>query len=231
MTAPGRIILLNGVGSVGKSSIAKALQTMTAEPFLHVAMDAFLDMMPPSLFEAPDGMVFTSREVDGKPSVEITVGPAAEHALRGMRAAMAAMARAGNNLIIDDVLIGDDAAEYRAALAGLQVDWVGVFAPLDVLEERERKRGDRDVGLARWLFDRVHQGIMTWRSTAASPIRRSARSRSRRPSVCEEPVEIRKICQSDPCLAVAHDQGRQPTMDRIRGADGSRHRLCLRSPG
>lgn len=159
MTAPGRIILLNGVGSVGKSSIAKALQRITAAPFLHVSMDDFLDMMPPSLFEAPDGMVFTPREVDGKPSVEITVGPAAEHALRGMRAAMAAMARAGNNLIIDDVLIGNDAAEYAEALAGLQVDWVGVFAPLDVLEERERKRGDRDIGLARWLYDRVHQGI------------------------------------------------------------------------
>jgi chloramphenicol 3-O phosphotransferase len=129
MTAPGRIILLNGVGSVGKSSIAKALQRITAAPFLHVSMDDFLDMMPPSLFEAPDGMVFTPREVDGKPSVEITVGPAAEHALRGMRAAMAAMARAGNNLIIDDVLIGNDAAEYAEALAGLQVDWVGVFAP------------------------------------------------------------------------------------------------------
>jgi chloramphenicol 3-O phosphotransferase len=159
MIAPGRIVLLNGVGSVGKSSIAKALQTMTAEPFLHVAMDAFLDMMPPSLFEAPDGMVFTPREVDGKPSVEITVGPAAEHALRGMRAAMAAMAHAGNNLIIDDVLIDDDAAEYTKSLAGLQVHWVGVFAPLDVLEERERKRGDRDIGLARWLIDRVHKGI------------------------------------------------------------------------
>jgi chloramphenicol 3-O phosphotransferase len=41
-----RIVLLNGVGSVGKSSIAKALQAITSEPFLHVQMDAFLDMLP-----------------------------------------------------------------------------------------------------------------------------------------------------------------------------------------
>jgi len=34
-----------------------------------------------------------------------------------------------------------------------------VFAPLDVPEERERRRGDRDIGLARWLFDRVHRDI------------------------------------------------------------------------
>lgn len=159
MVTPGRVILLNGVGSAGKSSIAKALQMIASEPFLHVAMDAFLDMMPPSLFEAPDGMVFATREEDGKPLVEITVGPAAEQALHGMRAAMAAMAHAGNNLIIDDVLIDDDAVEYAEALAGLQVHWVGVFAPLDLLEERELRRGDRDIGLARWLFDRVHKGI------------------------------------------------------------------------
>lgn len=41
-----RIVLLNGVGSVGKTAIAKAMQAITAEPFLHVEMDAFLNMMP-----------------------------------------------------------------------------------------------------------------------------------------------------------------------------------------
>ncbi len=159
MASGSRIVLLNGVGSVGKSSIAKALQKIAVEPFLHMAMDSFIDMMPPSLFEAPDGMTFVPGLHDGKPSVEIKVGPAAERAFRGMRFAMAAMAREGNNLIIDDVLLGNDAAEYAEALAGLTVHWVGVFAPLEVLEERERRRGDRDIGLARWLFDRVHAGI------------------------------------------------------------------------
>ena len=52
------VILLNGVGSAGKSSIAKALQTITAEPFLHVAMDAFLDLMPARYWDHPDGVTF-----------------------------------------------------------------------------------------------------------------------------------------------------------------------------
>lgn len=155
----GRIVLLNGNGSVGKSSIAKALQKITAEPFLHVAMDAFLDMMPPSMFEGPDGMVFKQLEEDGKPVVEITTGPAAQRVLLGMRYAMAAMARHGNNLVIDDVMLGGDAAEYAEAFTGLMVHWVGVFAPLDVLEEREKARGDRDIGLSRWLAKHVHKGI------------------------------------------------------------------------
>jgi two-component system catabolic regulation response regulator CreB len=49
----------NGVGSAGKGSIAKALQTITREPFLHVAMDEFLDMLPETLWGHPDGIVFT----------------------------------------------------------------------------------------------------------------------------------------------------------------------------
>jgi chloramphenicol 3-O phosphotransferase len=34
-----------------------------------------------------------------------------------------------------------------------------VHAPLNVLEERERQRGDRLIGLARWQYDRVHEGM------------------------------------------------------------------------
>lgn len=154
-----RIVLLNGNGSVGKSSIAKALQKITREPFLHVSMDAFLDMMPASMFEDPDGMVFRKMEEDGKPVVEITTGPAAHRVLYGMRFAIAALARHGNNLIVDDVMLDGDAAEYAEAFQGLTVHWVGVFAPLDVLEERERARGDRDIGLSRWLARHVHKGM------------------------------------------------------------------------
>ena len=154
-----RIVLLNGNGSVGKSSIAKELQKITAEPFLHVPMDAFLDMMPPSLFEGPDGMVFKKLEEDGTPLVEITSGPAVQRVLLGMRHAMAALARHGNNLIVDDVMLDGDAAEYAEAFKGLTVHWVGVFAPLEMLEAREKVRGDRDIGLSRWLAPRLHKGV------------------------------------------------------------------------
>ncbi len=38
--------------------------------------------------------------------------------------------------------------------------FVGLFAPLAVLEARERARGDRMPGLARWQFDRVHRDMI-----------------------------------------------------------------------
>ena len=158
MTA--RIVLLNGVGSAGKGSIAKALQTITTECFLHVEMDAFLEMLPEASFGRPDGITFETVQEDGRPSVIIRTGPVAARVFRGMRHAIAAMAAHGNNLIVDDVLLGsENAAEYADLLSPFDLFLVGVFAPLDVLEARERERGDRLIGLARWQYDRVHKGM------------------------------------------------------------------------
>ncbi|MGE0116570.1 MAG: chloramphenicol phosphotransferase CPT family protein [Dongiaceae bacterium] len=158
MNGTARIVLLNGVGSVGKSSIARALQTMTREPFLHVRMDAFLEMLPEAYQEHPDGFAYEARHEEGKPSVVIRTGPIGERTMRGMRHAIAALAAQGNDLIVDDVLLDGAAADYAELLAPFRLFRVGVFAPLDVLEARERQRGDRLIGLARWQYDRVHKG-------------------------------------------------------------------------
>jgi chloramphenicol 3-O phosphotransferase len=154
-----RIILLNGVGSSGKSSIAKALQGITAAPFLHVQMDMFVEMLPEALQGHCDGFAYETAH-DDKPSVVIRTGPAGARTLRGMRHAIAAMAGQGNNLIVDDVLCNSEMPEYLRLLSAFEFHAVGVFAPLDVLERRERLRGDRLIGLARWQFDRVHKDIL-----------------------------------------------------------------------
>ena len=154
------VVVLNGVGSVGKSSTARAFQKISTQPFLHVTMDAFLDMLPEAMFGHPDGLVFETSLDRGKPSVIIRSGPVVERAMRGMRHAIAAMAAQGNNLIVDDVLIGEGRdREYRALLSKTDIRFVGLFAPLDVLEARERARGDRKIGLARWQYDRVHRNM------------------------------------------------------------------------
>jgi len=156
------VILLNGVGSVGKSSTAKALQAMAVEPMLHVAMDSFLDMLPARMFGHPDGYIFETQVSDGHPTVVIHSGPVMERLLEGMRHAVAALARQGNSLILDDVMFsGGEAEDYRQFVAPhADLHLVGLHAPLEVLEQRERDRGDREIGLARWQVDRVHQGIV-----------------------------------------------------------------------
>jgi chloramphenicol 3-O phosphotransferase len=154
-----RIILLNGVGSAGKSSIAKALQTITAEPFLHVEMDTFIAMLPDALQDHMDGFSYQTIQRDGKPSVVIGTGPVGARTLRGMRHAIAAMAGQGNNLIVDDVLCNGEISDYLELLSAFDLHVVGVRAPLEVLEAREALRGDRMPGLARWQYERVHKGI------------------------------------------------------------------------
>jgi chloramphenicol 3-O phosphotransferase len=157
MTA--RIVLLNGAGSAGKSSIAKALQGITAAPFLHVQMDSFLEMLPDTLQDHADGFAYETVQQDGKPAVVIRTGPVGEKTLRGMRHAVAAMAGQGNNLIVDDVLCNGEISDYVALLSAFDLRLVGVMAPLEVLEAREAQRADRLPGLARWQHARVHAGM------------------------------------------------------------------------
>jgi chloramphenicol 3-O phosphotransferase len=174
-----KIILLNGVGSVGKSSTAKALQRVTTRPFLHVAMDAFLDMLPERAHNHTDGLAFIPVRDADPPLVMVRAGPIVERALSGMRRAIAAMAARGNDLIVDDVMLSDAAeAEYRALLAPFDFRMVGLFAPLAVIEARKKARGDRHLGLARGQIDIVHRNRnydLTIDTAAATPAEIAAR--------------------------------------------------------
>jgi chloramphenicol 3-O phosphotransferase len=159
LNTKGRIVLLNGVGSVGKTSIARELQKITHPPFLHVQLDTFMDMLPETYHNHPDGFSYETVHEDGKPLVIVRSGIFGELMLRGMRRAIAGMAGEGNNIIVDDVMLGNAADAYRSLLSEFETFLVGVFAPLEVIEERERRRGDRHIGLGRWQYDRVHRGI------------------------------------------------------------------------
>lgn len=152
------VILLNGAGSAGKSSLSRALQDVLSGSWLHVALDSFFEMLPDRLLDDPEGFASRDELDEGKPQIAIEIGASGRRLLRGMRLSVAAMAGAGNNLIVDDVILDGGLTEYEALLAGFRFLKVGVFAPLDVLEDREVKRGDRMIGLARWQFPRVHAG-------------------------------------------------------------------------
>ena len=84
MGPQSQVIILNGIGSVGKSSTAKALQAITSKPFLHVAMDAFLDMLPEKMLAHPDGLMFEASQDGGKPIIAIRSGSDSKWPLRGM---------------------------------------------------------------------------------------------------------------------------------------------------
>lgn len=166
--AVGTTILLNGASSAGKSSIAVELQQRLDEPFLHVGLDQFLAMLPPRYFgrepgsndPAHEGFRWNVKHDGQQQWVEITAGPIGQQLARGAHRAIAALASAGNNLIVDEVLLYQEwLIDYLGLLRGVAVLFVGVHCPLLVLEqrERERERGYRMIGQARGQYELVHQ--------------------------------------------------------------------------
>ena len=156
------IIFLNGVGSVGKTSIAKALQNMLEEPYLHIGNDHFFEMLPkkyqPGGIKAQEGVDFITEESEKDPITRVHCGKVGKHLFASMKKAMLELAKAGFSLIIDEVVLTDGFEEYKKLFKDFNFISVGVFAPLDVLEKRERSRKDRTSGLARWQYEIVHKG-------------------------------------------------------------------------
>jgi chloramphenicol 3-O phosphotransferase len=133
---PGTIVVLNGAAGAGKSSICRALQDRSESPFLYAGIDTFLRMLPASWLEGERWLDVMGRH-DGP-------GETGRRLVSGMHGAVAALARAGNNVAMDHVMVERAwIAECAGLFAALPAWFVGVHAPLDVLERRERERPDR----------------------------------------------------------------------------------------
>lgn len=128
----GRIVVLNGASSSGKTTLAKHLQALSTEAFQHVSLDAFRDMEPPGYWAG-------SKEL----------WPLRVEALcRAINAAAAAYARSGESVVVDHVLPDEGWTWMSQDFAGLQVHVVAVHCDPQELARRERARGDRPAGLA-----------------------------------------------------------------------------------
>jgi len=159
------IVFLNGPSSVGKTTIAKELQRLLREPFLCVGVDQFYMMMPERYFgvdpreedPASQGFRWRTMTSQGVKCFALTPGPVGYSMLTGMHRAVAAIASAGNNLIVDENLIyKGQLDDYLHVLTGLAVLLVGVRCSLEEVEKREAIRGDRRRGHARGHYHLSH---------------------------------------------------------------------------
>jgi len=111
------IIFLNGVGSVGKTSIANALQDIVEEPYLHIGVDHFFIMLPkkylPGGSQAIDGVDFITEESEEGPIIRVHCGDVGKELFASMKKSMLGLAKDGFNLIIDEVILGDEFEEYK----------------------------------------------------------------------------------------------------------------------
>lgn len=166
----GRVVVLNGSSSAGKSSLALELQSLweaRGECWVIFGWDDFSPRLPARWQGVPgwvgdladDGWRYRLLERDGDVlTAVLEPGAVGRRMLRAYHRAVAAVARSGIDVLVEDVMMtSGEWEDWQEALEGLRVRWVGVRCDLDVVSERERTRGDRHLGLARGTGLVVHR--------------------------------------------------------------------------
>ena len=165
----GRLVVLNGVSSAGKTTLASAFRDARAavgEFWFLVGIDDVLSKMPEQWVDlglaggegphANDGMRFEP----GPNGVSLRVGAVCRKLFEVYHRTVVAAVKLGLNVIVDDVVV-DDATrdDWFKVLDDLDPTWVAIHCAPEVADQRERDRGDRPIGMARVQQDVVHRGI------------------------------------------------------------------------
>jgi chloramphenicol 3-O phosphotransferase len=136
--ARGKIILLNGVSSSGKSSLANAIVKRLPDHF-HYSIDDF------------DLIIDRMEDRENERLIPISTEYYFHRTIR-------MFSDSGINLVVDQILHNDDTLrDCVNTLEGYPVYFVGVHCPLYELANRERERGDRTLGLSNEQLKYVHQ--------------------------------------------------------------------------
>ena len=105
----GRVVVLNGTASAGKTTLARAIREAADDPWVLFSQDDFAQALVPHwvrIDAVTDGFQFVR---EGGGSLHVEAGPIGRRVLSGYRAAAAACARAGNDVLIDECAFDDGA--------------------------------------------------------------------------------------------------------------------------
>jgi chloramphenicol 3-O phosphotransferase len=134
----GKIILLNGVSSSGKSTLAKELVKKLPDYF-HFSIDDF------------DTIIEKMEDRDSDHLIPVPT----EHFFHRN---IAMFSDKGVNLVVDQILHNEDTTkDCYEILKDYPVLFVGVHCSLTELEKREKDREDRSVGQAKSQLNYVHK--------------------------------------------------------------------------
>jgi chloramphenicol 3-O phosphotransferase len=159
------IIILNGPSSVGKTSIGKHLQDIIEEPYVILGLDHIIETMPRRTndynadMQPREGFYWIAGvDEDGAPLMHLTPGAYGQKIYKALIAQVKCFADNGLNVIVDHVSLMDDYQLWRDALSDHQVIYCGITARQEILDQREKERGDRVVGGSRAQMMIVHDG-------------------------------------------------------------------------
>lgn len=160
------VIILNGPSSSGKSSIAKELQNILPENYLHIGIDTFIAMMPSKVNaleysdKITDGFYFKSVNLNGVAVQKIQSGDYGKKINQAYHFTVKHLADLGVKIIVDDVMNGGiEQNQWKSVLGDTSTLFIGVHCSLKVLAEREKCRNDRIQGAASEQATRVHENV------------------------------------------------------------------------
>ena len=149
---------MNGCASAGKSTLAKAIQELSEEKFLYVGIDTLFGALPRKMVGSDQKAEAGFRYViDPKTGdlIEMKVSPYAGLVFSCLPKVVKLLADNGLNVIFDECnfvkknetefLIND----YRNLFSEHKLLMVGVKCDLKIMEQREKSRGDRVIGMAK----------------------------------------------------------------------------------
>lgn len=159
---PGKLLLLNGGSSAGKTSLAVALQDLLPEPYLLLGIDIFWMSLPPRQLDLdavePEFYSWHLEARDGKKHFVIEPGPILDRLIYARYRATAAYLDAGLNVLADEVLWKREWLEDALRVfAPYQVTFIGVHVSDTEGARRERIRGDRHAGWNRGSARYAHR--------------------------------------------------------------------------
>lgn len=123
----GKIILLNGASSSGKTSLANALLGILAEPYQIVQLDSFLEIRIDKTGRVTENMVFQASKL--------------------LNQCVKALIEKGTNVIIDHRIIDEKIfRSFVSMFRDITVYMVYMFCPIEELRRREEARTNRIFG-------------------------------------------------------------------------------------
>jgi chloramphenicol 3-O phosphotransferase len=155
----GKVVYLNGASSSGKTTIARSFRLQTEQPYLYLGLDTFINMIPLGYFgQTEEASEYMQQKIyvdsEGYDLVSTHYGPKGMGLIRTMYKTVTNLAEENMDVVFDDVYW--DMKLPAEIMKNVEVYLVNVYAPLDVLVEREKNRTVRANGLARWHFPKIY---------------------------------------------------------------------------
>jgi chloramphenicol 3-O phosphotransferase len=152
----GTVIFINGVSSVGKTSISQLLVKSENIKIHHLSIDEFSEKYALNYVNFINHM-FPDLEASDQDSDDIVVPIIIEPIIKMYYSTIKLFAATGRNVVVDTVIDSKEKMkEFLDLMSGIPVMFVGVKCSREELARREHVRGDGKPGLAWSQYEQVY---------------------------------------------------------------------------